>query len=294
MDSTPRRARAVEPLAHPRPRLLACDIDGTLLDHLGVLRPAVVRAVAAIAATGVEVIIATGRSPWTNVAEIAAALGLSGFQITMQGALISDVASGGILRRRSLSAASYLHALRFAEEHALDPIVSLLDGHRAGHGIARDAWGRPPEEGPTFQRVPDLRAIADQEPMRVFLPIDPPRFAAVREAALAWAGDRCSVVWSDGAGLEFLAPGVHKGSALTWYAAHLRIPIVEVAAVGDGSNDRELLSMAGRSAAMGDAGEDLRSRADIVVPPASETGILHAFAWFFPDLADRLLDAQAA
>lgn len=286
--------RPVEPFAQPRPRLLACDIDGTLLDHLGVLRPAVIRGVAEIAHTGVEVIIATGRSPWTNVAEIAAELGLSGFQITMQGALISDPATGGILRRRSLSAASYLHALRFAEEHAVDPIVSLLDGHRAGHGTWRDAWGNPTEDGPTFQRIPDLRALAEHDPMRVFLPLDPGRFAMVRDAALAWAGDRCSVVWSDGAGLEFLAPGVHKGSALTWYAAHLGIPIAEVASVGDGSNDHELLSMAGRSAAMGDASAQTRACADIVVPPASETGILEAFAWFFPDLADRLLDASAA
>lgn len=286
--------RPVEPFAQPRPRLLACDIDGTLLDHLGVLRPAVVRGVVEIARTGVEVIIATGRSPWTNVAEIAADLGLTGFQITMQGALIADPATGGILRRRSLSAVSYLHALRFAEEHAVDPIVSLLDGHRAGHGTERDARGNPAEEGPTFKRIPDLRVLADHDPLRVFLPLDPGRFAMVRDAALAWAGDRCSVVWSDGAGLEFLAPGVHKGSALTWYAAHLGIPIAEVAAVGDGSNDRELLSMAGRSAAMGDATADIRACADIVVPPASESGILEAFAWFFPDLADRLLDAPAA
>ena len=65
-----------EPHALPRPRLVACDIDGTLLDHLGVLRPAVVRAVGLIQRSGVEVMLATGRSPWTNVPEIAATLGL--------------------------------------------------------------------------------------------------------------------------------------------------------------------------------------------------------------------------
>ena len=116
----------------------------------------------------------------------------------------------------------------------------------------------------------------------------------MRDAALAWAGDRASVVWSDGAGLEFLAPGVHKGSALTWYAAHRGIPIEAVASVGDGTNDRELLLMAGRSAAMGDALPEIAACADITVPSSGESGILHAFAWFFPDLADQLLDARAA
>jgi hydroxymethylpyrimidine pyrophosphatase-like HAD family hydrolase len=46
------------------PRLLACDIDGTLLDSKGHLRPRVYRAVDRIRASGVEVVLATGRSTW--------------------------------------------------------------------------------------------------------------------------------------------------------------------------------------------------------------------------------------
>ncbi len=292
MDRVARRT--AETSFRPRPRLVACDIDGTLLDHLGVLRPAVVRAVAAVRRSGAQVILCTGRSPWTNVADIAAELGLSGHQITMQGALISDPVSGTVLRRTSLSAAGYLHALQFAEAHAVDPIVSLLDGHRAGHGVTWHAYGYAPEDGPALRRIPDLRALAGEGAMRVFLPLDPGVFGRVRDAALAWADGLTSVVWSDGAGLEFVAPGVHKGSALTWYADHLGIPIAEVAAVGDGSNDRELLATAGWSAAMGDASDDIRASSDIVVPPSGETGILDAFAWFFPDLADELVEAPAA
>jgi hydroxymethylpyrimidine pyrophosphatase-like HAD family hydrolase len=67
-----------------------------------------------------------------------------------------------------------------------------------------------------------------------------------------------------------------------------------VAAVGDAANDLELLTMAGRSAAMGNAPAHVAAAADIVVPPSSASGVLHAFAWFFPDLADAFLDAEAA
>ena len=52
--------------------------------------------------------------------------------------------------------------------------------------------------------------------------------------------------------------------------------------------------MAGRSAAMGDARPDVAAHADIRVPSSSASGIVDALAWFFPDLADRLLDEPAA
>jgi hydroxymethylpyrimidine pyrophosphatase-like HAD family hydrolase len=102
------------------------------------------------------------------------------------------------------------------------------------------------------------------------------------------------VVWSDGYGLEFLAPGTHKGAAVEWLAMQRGLTLDDVAAVGDQANDREMLTMAGRSAAMGGAPADIAACADIRVPPSSESGILDAFAWFFPDLESSLLDARAA
>lgn len=281
-----------EPL--PRPRLLACDIDGTLLDGAGVLRPEVKDAVSLIRASGVEVVLATGRSPWTGVGPIAAELGLTGPQITMQGALISDLATGATLRERVLAPDLYAHALRFADRHALQPIVSLIDGHRAGRGLGRDAWGHSPVESDTFRLIGDLGAVATDRPMRVYVSIEAARFPVLLADAIDWAGERASVVWSDGMGLEFLAPGTHKGSAIAWLAAERGLTLDDVAAVGDQANDREMLAMAGRSAAMGGAPAEVVDSADISVPSSDGSGVLDAFAWFFPDLADRFLDDRAA
>jgi len=278
----------------PRPRLLACDIDGTLLDGSGSLRPEVRDAISLIRASGVEVVLATGRSPWTGVGPIAAALGLAGPQITMQGALISDLATGATLRERVMAPDVYAHALRFADRHALQPIVSLVDGHRAGRDLGHDAWGRPLEEGDTFRLVGDLGSVAADRPMRVYVSIDAARFAALLAEAIDWAGDRASVVWSDGTGREFLAPGANKGSAIAWLAAERGLTLDDVAAVGDQANDREMLTMAGRSAAMGGAPTEVAACADISVPSSEASGVLNAFAWFFPDLATQLLDARAA
>lgn len=276
----------------PRPRLLACDIDGTILDDRGILRPAVRHAIGTIAGSGVDVVLATGRSPWSGVADLAARLGLDGPQITMQGALLSVPATGEVHRLRALPPALYRDAIRFGDELGLDPLVALLDGHRAVR--LRDGgelFVLPLVEGEHFWYVNDLERLVDQRPIRVFFPTDPERHLAVRRAAAARFGGRASIVWSDLTGFEVLAPGTHKGEAVAWLAASRGIGLDEVAAVGDAANDTEMLRVAGRSAAMGSAPGEVGACADIVVPASGDLGVLHAFAWFFPDLAGELRSA---
>jgi Cof subfamily protein (haloacid dehalogenase superfamily) len=269
--------------------MLAVDIDGTLLDERGVLRPVVRDALAAVSASGVQVILATGRSPWDGVAEIAAELGLDGPQITMQGALISDPATGSIRRLRALPPTVYLDALAFARELRLDPIATLLDGHRAervpddfdAFWLAHDGPGR-------LMGEPDLDALASETPIRLFLPTGQDRHWSVRLAAAERFLGRAAVVWSDLTGIELLAPGTSKGEAVAWLAAGRGIGLDEVAAAGDAANDKELLRMAGRSAAMGSASVDVRDAADITVRASADDGLIDALRWFFPDLADEL------
>ncbi len=273
------------PEALPRPRLLACDIDGTILDARGTLRPAVSDAIALIAASGVEVVLVTGRSPWSGVPELAVRLGLPGPHITMQGALISVPATGTIHRLRALPAALYRDAIRLADELGIDPVVGLLDGHRAERLPEGVDFIVPPQEGLRFRYVADLERLVDDGPVRIFLPTGPERHRRVRLAARERLAGRASLVWSDLTGIEILAPGTSKGEAVAWLAARHGIGLDEVAAVGDAPNDLEMLRVAGRSAAMGTAPGEVRAVADMLVPTSDEDGALDAFAWFFPELA---------
>jgi hypothetical protein len=207
----------------------------------------------------------------------------------MQGALLSVPATGEIHRVRALPPAVYRDAIRFADEHGLDPVVALLDGHRAERlpdGI--DLFVTPLVEGSTFRYVSDVGDLVDERPIRVFLPTGPARHRAVRSAAEERFGARASIVWSDTTGVEVLAPGTHKGEAIAWMAATRGLGLDDVAAVGDAPNDIQMLRLAGRSAAMLSAPSEVHWAADIVVPSSSESGVLDAFAWFFPDLAAAL------
>jgi len=242
-----------------------------------------------IAASGVEVVLATGRSPWAGIADLAARLGLAGPHITMQGALLSVPATGEIHRLRALPPGVYLEAVRFAGGLGIDPVVALLDGHRAERlPDGMDLFVSPLAEGRDFHYVNDLSKLVDERPIRIFLPTGPERHGALRTAAEERFAGRASIVWSDKSGIELLAPGSHKGEAVAWLAHTRGIGLDEVAAVGDAPNDTQMLRFAGRSAAMASAPADVQLAADVVVPSSSETGVLDAFAWFFPDLAASL------
>lgn len=256
-------------------------MDGTLLDSTGTLRPAVVDAVRAISRSGVRVVLATGRSPWFGVAEIAARLGLFGPQITMQGALVSDPESGRILRSRPLQPALFREALRFAAECGVDPIIATLEGHCAARRPAGvDFLGPQAADAGRLSIVADLESIAECDPMRVFISTPPARHPAVLAAARRHFGSRASIIWSDLSGLEVVAPGTNKATAVAWLAAALGIGLDEVAAVGDGANDIELLQAVGRSAAVGPRLAAVREAAEIVVPDADSDGVLVAFRAF--------------
>jgi hydroxymethylpyrimidine pyrophosphatase-like HAD family hydrolase len=217
----------------------------------------------------------------------------------MQGALVSVPATGDVHRLRPIPTALYREAIRFADELGLDPIVGLLDGHRAERlpdGL--ELFATPLADSLRFQYVEDLERLGHEgpfgegplheRPVRVFLPTGPERHGSVRRRALAHFAGRASIVWSDMTGIEILAPGTNKGDAVTWLAASHGIAPGEVAAVGDAANDMEMLQWAGRSAAMGTAPGEVRRCADLVVPPSDELGVLDAFAWFFPDLAPEI------
>ena len=287
----PRDARS--PSALPV-RLLACDIDGTLLDDQGSLRPEVRDAIARVRESGVEVVLATGRSPWYGVAELARELGLDGPQVTMQGALIVDAETGEVHRARPLPASLYRATLAFARASGLDPVVAVQDGHRAERRHDSDDDFVAPVVETHFRHVDDLGAVESEGPVRIYLPTPIERHGALLDAALRTIGDRGSIVRSNDSGFEILAPGTNKGDAVAWLAEVRGIGLDQVAAVGDAENDIELLSAAGRSAAMANAPAAVRASASIVVPTSAELGILHALAWFLPDLAPALLGAPVS
>ena len=281
--SHPPRDRSAPP--PDEPLLLACDIDGTILDPDGHLRPRVRDALRVVAGAGVIVLLASGRSPW-GMRGLCSELGLRGPQITMHGGLIVSPITGDVLHASPLSDTDVRRHVEFAHGLGLEVFCTHPEGYRAevppSPALLEVVAPSTAVGGPPFEVVPSLAGSAGPRPIRTVLVTPPGRAVEARAAALGRFGDAYSLVWSDDIALELLAPGVNKGAALRLVAERHGVRMDAVAAIGDAPNDIEMLRCAGRSAAMASAPPDVRDAATLVVPPNSDDGAFEALRAFFP------------
>ena len=282
------------------PRLLACDLDGTLLDEAGFLHPSVGTAIGAVRDAGVEVVLATGRSPWA-VAEYSRLLGLTRPQIVMNGGAYVSPVSGEVIWARRLSSDLVVEGLAFAAGLGSPALLSFLDHHTCSRNALQSGAVPDFAVGLRLEAVDSLVDLAGSGPIRICISTAPREHAQAVAEATEWFGGRASIVFSEDSCFEVMAPGTNKGQALRTVAAAMQIDRRRVAAIGNGPNDREMLAYAGRSAALlppsgspvmrgsvlGDATE--------VVPSVDRDGAVEAIRRFFPrlDLSASFSSGQA-
>ena len=277
---------------------MACDLDGTLLDPSGFIRPAVRAAIHEIRRAGIHVVLATGRSVW-DTAPAAGVLGLDGPQLVMNGGALMWPIDERIAWANRMRAGLALEALWFAREVGIAPLFGFPHGHASECplGVAPIV----PEFARTARLnvVRRLEDVASEGPVRIYLPTSPDEHAQILGAAEWWFGDDASVVWGDRNGLEVMNPGSNKGSALQRYAETLGIDRCAVAAIGDGPNDREMLAFADRSAVLaaansaGPSPDVAISPRMLVVPSSADDGVAHAIRAWWPSLAERGRELEA-
>jgi Cof subfamily protein (haloacid dehalogenase superfamily) len=252
-------------------RLLALDVDGTLLDPDHQLRPATVAAVRACLDAGVAVALATGRLSQA-IRPICTALGLGGPQVVVNGALVVDIDSGEVL-------ASSL--LGDAQLDIVEPYVRALGVPYCVFGL-EEIYALPGMPGlellqefgePVPRRVPALRS-AYVPAMTKLLTISPD---ASHDAMLRRElSGVVSVVRTHRLFFEFLAPEASKGHGVTLLAERLGLRLEQVAAIGDSFNDLSMFAIAGLSIAMGQAPAEVRERAHFVTGDNAHDGCAEA------------------
>lgn len=260
-----------------RIRLVATDLDGTLLGPDGRIADADAAALREAADAGVHLVVATGRPVrWLScLAPIASA---HPEVIVSNGAAVYDLAERRVVRRHPL-APDALATLADALRSAFPGVLLALE-----HG---ELFGCEP--GWRSQLPDSFRTMADEEHVTVMAPWDDLLFRVspvvkmlalaphsgphadievFAEAATAALGDLAVVTHSALPGetslLEISAPGVSKASTLAELCAAHGVRPTEVAAFGDMPNDLALLEFAGHPFAMGNAHPALRGRFKVV------------------------------
>jgi len=256
------------------PRLLALDLDGTLVRRDGSVHPDDRAALARVRAAGVAVGLVTGRL-FSGVRALAEDLGIDTPLVCAEGAEVVDPRTGGVIRHRRIDgeAARALHALL-----APRPVqVFLLAEDRLHH----DGAGRPLARfvrnwTPALCEVPDVRALPHWQGVPGISTLVVTGTPAAADEALAavrasgrFSCDGFAVRRAPGAaddaplqrGLLVRAPGVDKGSGLADLCEAVGCSLAESVAVGDWVNDVPMFRAAGRSFVMGGAEPEVRAAA---------------------------------
>jgi hydroxymethylpyrimidine pyrophosphatase-like HAD family hydrolase len=270
-----------------RPRLVALDIDGTLLKWVeGVgttyeqISPPVYDAVHRAMDAGTSIVLASGRSPhgMTRIADLLD-LHTDGndpvWIVASNGAVVLRYPPLDVVHEETFDAAPAVAAVLEHHPTALVAVEERGVGYRVNQPFpAGELTGEM-----TITPVSELVAM----PVSRVIIRDPSAtaddFVALAQR-LGLHGTDYVVGWT--AWLDLAPVGVNKASGLQLVARELGVDAADVLAIGDGRNDVELLQWAGRGVAMGQAVEVVREAADAVTGTVHEEGAATELALWFP------------
>lgn len=259
-------------------KLLATDLDGTLVADLQTISPRIQAAVKAAVERGVIVTIATGRE-YEITHQFANMLGLTGPIICFQGAVIQDAQTGEPIARDTLSLAA-THRL-IDVSRSLNVALTLF-ASGAAYTECMTSQGKTFLNyiGTTMVEVDDLKQAMTEQPIKGMIIHAPEDGEAICAQLQANLDGSLKVFRSLENLIEITGANVSKGHALATLAAHYGIDQSEVMAIGDQDNDVDMIAWAGVGVAMGDASPNAIAAADFIAPPLAEEGAAWAIEHF--------------
>ncbi len=257
-------------------RLVAMDLDDTLLRNDWTISPRVVKAIQKAQAQGVKMTIATGRMP-ISTRPYALQLGVDVPVITYHGAMIQQVLSGEILFRRVIPSALAAEIVEDVAKRGIYGQVYLKDRVVASQ---LNEWSREYAKIASVHiEERDLSVLLSQEPEGVEKILLIGEEAVLDQLALYLKqgyGKKVHITKSKPRFLEITECSVNKGVALAALAKQFGIVQEEVMAIGDSFNDLEMIQYAGMGVAMGNARLEIKELADIVTASNEEDGVAEA------------------
>ena len=268
-------------MSRPAFRLLALDIDGTLLRSDKTISPRTLSALDAARAGGAHLVLVTGRR-YPAARHVAEMIGGRLDLVLHNGALIFE--NGEVLRRRLLPRETARKAVRAGRERRADPVVHCGAG---GEGRLLVEGIEPSntllvyyldKSHPDVVTVPDLEAALEEDPLQVMFGGGIPEMTALiphlRDVLGASAKIERTLYPHVGVGiLDVLEPTVGKAEAVGFLQERWGVAAAETLAIGDNWNDHEMLAGAGLGFVMGNADPELCALGLPVLPTNDEDGV---------------------
>lgn len=260
-----------------RPRLVATDLDGTLLNRDGVVSQRTRDVLAGLEAQGVPVVFVTGR-PIRWMDDLWADVGGHGLAVCSNGGIVYDVASHSVR-----------NALTVPRDTAMSVATTLRKAIPGTYFALEKTGGFAREEGfmgrhrePSDVPTGSLEAIFDESVVKLLALHQEMAPETYWRHAEDLVGTQLEVTWSSTFPLlEMSARGVTKATTLSQLCTELAIAPEEVVAFGDMPNDVPMLQWAGSSYAMANAHPTVRQVADHVAPANDLDGVATTLARLF-------------
>lgn len=268
-------------------KLVAIDIDGTLINDQLQITPATKQAIQAATARGIKVVLCTGR-PMTGVHHYLDELGLNGqadqYVISFNGALVQTTA-GKVLSKFTLPLDDVIDLAGAAFKQDVKLVIETADYM---YSLNQDISPYAVHESklvslPLRYRSLDQIVAARERDQLVFskvMLIDEPEkldhFLAHLEEDEP-VRNLFNIVRSEPYYLEFINPAASKGAALEALGHDLAIAPSEMVAIGNAQNDEAMLKVAGTGVAMANATPGVLKNADVQVADNNHDGVAEAF-----------------
>lgn len=272
-----------------RLRMVATDLDGTIVRADQTMSPRTVAVLRACEAAGVRVVLVTGRPPrWTR--HVLEEIGLGGTAVCANGALVLDGATGTVSRARTV------------DHSTVRDVVGVLRGHWPSAHVALETtagFAREPGYVTRWDTATDELAVAPLEQLlqapgwgpaevvKVLLRIEGGDADQMLALAREVVGDRAEPTHSGAATglLEIGAAGVSKAATLAELAEEAGVPAHDVVGFGDQPNDVLMLAWTGRGYAMADGHPEALAAAAHRAPPVADDGVAQVLEPLLAELA---------
>ena len=248
------------------PRLIALDLDGTLLTSAKEVTPRAEKVIRQLHEAGVLIVLCTGRPP-RMARQVAQGLGLADLVIMHHGAIVYDFVKDKVLFHNELTKETTLEVIRTMRQKHNGVMVGLETSYGWFHDRALYELRRPDPAPTGIGKAEDFV----QEHVTKLLFRHKEMDAEVFSQSLQ--NFDVHTTWSSPELLEVIANGVNKREALKQIAAERGIDAADVAVFGDQNNDIEMLTWAGCGVAMGNASAAAKRVADKVTDTNDEDGV---------------------
>jgi len=260
-------------------RVIALDLDGTLLDRQKRILPESLAALADARAAGVKVVIATGRHH-VAIKSFHHELGLDTAAICCNGTYLYDFKDKKVISSDPLDKAKAKKVVDLLEFYGIHGLLyvddAMLYQQPNGHVERSIAWGKTLPEGlrPTLIQVNSLRDAANEaNSLWKFATShhDLDALHAFAQQAEQELGLACEWSWHDQ--VDVAKGGNSKGRRLQEWVESQGMSMSDVIAFGDNYNDLSMLENVGLGVAMGNADEAIKARAGLVIADNEQPGI---------------------